>query len=45
MLVGNGNRHLRLDLQKLVLHVKNHLLDHLFRLFGFIDQVVEIGPD
>ncbi len=34
-----------LTCKKLVLHVENHLLDHLFRLFGLIDQVVEIRPD
>ena len=45
VLVGDGNRHLRLDLQKLVLHVEDDLLDHLFRMLGLVDQVVEIGPD
>ena len=30
---------------KLVLHVQNDLLDHFFRVFGLVDQVVEIGPD
>jgi hypothetical protein len=45
MLVGNCDRDLGLDLQKLVLHVEDDLLDHFFRLFGLVDQVVEIGPD
>ena len=45
VLVGDLNRHLRLDLQKLVLHVENDLLDHLFRLLGLVDQVIEVGPD
>jgi hypothetical protein len=45
MLVGNRDRHLRLHLQKLVLHVENYLLDHFFWFFGLIDQVVEIRPD
>ena len=45
VLVGDGDRHLGLDLQKLVLHVKDHLLDHLFRMLGFVDQVVEIGAE
>ena len=45
VLVGDRDRDLRLDLQKLVLHVEDDLLDHFFRLFGLVDQVVEIGPD
>jgi hypothetical protein len=45
MLVGNSNRDLRFNLQKLVVHVKDDLLDHLLRLLGFVDQVVEVGPD
>ncbi len=31
--------------QKLVLHVENHLLDHLFRVLSLVDQVVEVCPD
>ena len=45
MLVGDGDRHLRLDLQKLILHVEDDLLDHFFRMLSLVDQVVEIGPD
>ena len=45
MLIGDGNRHLRFDLQKLVLHVEDHLLDHLLRIFGLVDQVIQIGAD
>ena len=45
VLVGDGNRDLRLNLQKLVLHVENDLLDHFFRFFSLVDQVVEVGPD
>jgi len=37
--------HLRLYLQKLVLHVENYLLDHLLRFLGLVDQVIEVGPD
>ncbi len=42
MLIGNRDRHLRLDLQQLVLHVENHLLDHLLGIFRFVDQIVQI---
>ncbi len=45
VLVGDSDRHLRLDLQKLVLHVENDLLDHFFRVFGLVNQVIEIGPE
>ena len=45
MFIGDSDRNLRLHLQKLVLHVENDLFDHLFRIFGLVDQVVEIGPD
>jgi hypothetical protein len=45
VLIGHGDRHLRLDLQQLVLHVEDDLLDHLLRVLGAIDEVVEIRPD
>jgi hypothetical protein len=45
VLVGYRNGHLGLDLEQLILHVQNHLLDHFFRIFGLIDKVVDIGPD
>ena len=45
MLVGDSDRHLRLHLQKLVLHVDDDLLDHLFRVLGLFDQVVKISSD
>ena len=32
MLIGDRDRHLRLHLQQLILHVQNHLFDHLFGL-------------
>ena len=44
VLVGDRNRHLGFDLEQLILHVQNHLLDHFFRVFGLIDKIVEIGP-
>src|SRR5580658_729417 len=45
MLVCNRDGDLRLDLEKLVLHIENDLLDHLFRVFSLVDQVVEVCPD
>jgi hypothetical protein len=45
MLVGDGDGDLRFDLQELIVHVEDDLLDHLFGLLSFIDQVVEVGPD
>ena len=43
--IGDRDRNLRLDLEQLILHVENHLLDHLLRVLGLIDEVIEIGPD
>ena len=45
MLVCDGDGNLRFYLQELVVHVEDHLLDHLFGLLSFVDQVVEVGPD
>jgi hypothetical protein len=45
VLVGNGDGDLRFDLQELVVHVEDDLLDHLFGLLSFVDQVVEVSPD
>jgi len=42
VLIGDGDGYLRLDLQVLVLHVEDHLLDHFFRIFGAIDDVVDV---
>jgi len=36
---------LGLDLQELVLHIENYLLDHFFRVLSLVYQVIEIGPD
>src|ERR1022692_2741790 len=44
VLVGDRNRHLRFDLQQLILHIENHLLDHFFRVFRLIHKIVQIGP-
>jgi uncharacterized membrane protein len=40
VLISNRNRHLGLHLQQLVLHVEDHLLDHLLGLLGLVDQIV-----
>ena len=45
VLVGDGNSYLGFDLEQLILHIQDHLLDHLFRIFGLIDKVVEIGAN
>jgi len=45
VLIGDGHGDLRLDLQVLILHIQNHLLDHFFRIFRPIDHVVEIGSN
>jgi hypothetical protein len=40
VLVGDGNRHLRLHLKELVLHVEDDLFDHLLGVFGLVDQII-----
>ena len=45
MVVGDGDRDLRLDLEKLVLHVENDLLDHLLRVLRLVDQIIQVGPN
>ena len=45
VLVGDGNGHLGLHLEQLVLHVQDDLFDHFFGVFGLIDKVVEIGAN
>src|SRR5205085_11872646 len=42
MLVGDGDGDLRLHLHHLILHVENHLLEHLLRILGLVDEVIEI---
>jgi len=43
VLVGNRDRHLRLDLEQLVLHVQHNLFQQPFRIFGLFNQVIQIG--
>jgi len=45
VLIRDRNRDLRLHLQQLVLHVENHLLDHLRRVLRLVDQVVQVRSD
>jgi hypothetical protein len=45
VLIRDGNRDLRLDLQQLILHVENHLLDHLRRVLRLVDEVVQVRFD
>src|SRR5205085_2736519 len=45
MLVGDRNGDLRLHLHHLVLHVKDDLLEHLLRLFGLVDEIIQIRAD
>ena len=42
MLVGDGDGHLRLHLDQLILHVEDDLLEHLLGLLGLVDQIVEV---
>ena len=44
VVVGDGDGHLRFHLHELVLHVEDHLFEHLLGVFGPIDEVIEIGP-
>ena len=44
-LVRDGGGHLLLGLGELTLHVDDQLVQHLLRVFGPGDQVVEVGPD
>ena len=44
VLVGKGNRHLRLHLHELILHIKDDLLDQLFGIFRFVDQIIQVCP-
>jgi len=42
MLIRNGNRHLRLHLHQLVLHIEHQLLKQLLRILRLLDQVIQI---
>src|SRR5207237_332637 len=44
-LVRDGRRHLLLRFRQLTPHVDDQLVQHLFRVLGTIDQVVDVRPD
>ena len=43
MLVGDGDGDLGFDLEELVFHVEDELFGELLRVFGFLDEVVDVG--
>ena len=43
LLVGDGGRHLLLGLHELAAHVDEDLRQHLLRILGLRDQVVDVG--
>ena len=43
VLVGERDGHLRLYLQKLVLHIQDELTQHLLRIFRAVDHIVQVG--
>ena len=45
VLVGDCNCDLSFHLEHLILHIENHLLEHLLRIFRAVDQVIEICAD
>src|SRR6185369_10039703 len=45
VLLGDGHRELRLHLDVLVVQIEHELVDHLFRVFRAIDEVVEVRAD
>ncbi len=45
VLIGDRDGDLRLDLQKLVLHIKDELLQHLLGILSLVDQVVDIRSE
>ena len=45
VLIGDGDRDLRLDLEELIFHVEHELAGELFGVLGFVEEVVEIGAD
>jgi len=42
LLVGDGDGHLLLGLDHLPLHVEQHLVEHLLRIFRLGDRVVDV---
>src|SRR2546427_5382688 len=45
LLVRDGRRHLLFGLRQLTAHVDDQLVQHLFRILGTVDQVVDVRPD
>src|SRR5690348_15880819 len=45
VLVGKRDGDLSLYLEELVFHIKDELAQHLLRIFGSVDQVVQIGAE
>jgi len=43
--VGDGNRYLFGRFRQLVVHIDDDLIEHLFRIFGSADQIVDVGLD
>jgi hypothetical protein len=43
MLVGYRAGNLRFDLKKLIFHVQYELLCELLGIFGFLDEIVDVG--
>ena len=42
MQISQRDCHLRLDLQELVLHVENDLLQHLLGILSLVDQIIQV---
>ena len=45
LLVGDRDRDLLLRLDELVVHVEDDLVQHLLRVFGLADEVVQVALD
>jgi hypothetical protein len=45
LLVGDRRSDLLLRLDELVVHVQNDLVQHLLRVFGFADEIVQVRFD
>ncbi len=43
LLIGDGDRHLFLRLDQLLIHVDDDLVQHLLRVFGLVDQIVDVA--
>ena len=42
VLIGDRDRHLRLYLKQLILHVDDHLLQQFLRIFRLIQKIVDV---